>query len=615
MNANFKKVNKLVLASSVCIVFQLFFSSDILANRTQSLSQDIPTAYYIEAELDTVSKTLTGRESVEFYNPTSEKLDVFIFHLYPNAFRDTLTTMAKSNKRLKEGIAHNPGYIDCDSIMIDGQTPDSIKLAETLLYIYPKQKLPPGDVCLIEMNFELKIPSMMLRYGYDASGNYLLAHWHPILAGYQKNKAVVFDYSVDGEFFSNFSFYDVSLILPQSFLLASTAEINEPDSTPAGKSYYSLHAERVIDFAFACGPAWQKKSIVHDSTEINILYRPSNESKLDDLTKNITGSLDYFRDRLFKYPAKSISYVDINPGANGMELPCMVAMSFENERFSSNRGLAMTAIHETAHQWFYAVIATNEFDEAWLDEGFVSYSTDRAMEAIYGRARMIDFYGIEVSFTDISALSVRMARSLTPVAWPSDQFYDNDYFINVYGRAAAVIRTLEGVLGTEVFNQALKEYAETYKYKHPDSHDLQAIFERSSGQNLDWFFDSYIFGTSRVDYEVSLIKTGKNNDVYSNTVEVQRNYEGVLPQHVRVAFSDGSDTLLYWDGLEKYQTFEFTSNSSAVWAAIDTGYFYLIDEDFTNNSLRIQPETGMISSFSATTGFLVQMFLMILGVL
>ena len=615
MNGNIKTLNKLILVFSVCSIFHVFFISDVRAKRASGLSSDIPAAYYIEAELDTSSKTLTGRESVEFYNPTSNALDVIIFHLYPNAFRDTLTVMAKSNKRLKASTTHNPGYIDCDSITIDGQVPDSIKLAETLLYIYPKQILPPGTVCLIEMNFKIKIPSMMLRYGYDINGNYLLAHWHPILVGYQKNKAVIFDYSVDGEFFSNFSFYDVRLVIPQSFLLASTAEINEPDSTLDRKSYYSLHAERVIDFAFACGPAWLSKSIEHDSTEINILYLPRNEARLPDLIESITGSLDYFEDRLFKYPSRSISYIDIKPGANGMELPDMVAMSFENDRFSNKWGLAMTAIHETAHQWFYAVIASNEFDEAWLDEGFVSYSTDRAMEAIYGQARMIYFHGLEASFTDISALSVRLARSLTPVAWPSDQFYDDDYYINVYGRAAAVIRTLEGLLSTEIFNRALKEYAESYKYKHPDSHDLKASFEKSTGRRLDWFFESFIFGTTRVDYEVSLIKAVKDNDAYANTVEVQRNYEGVLPQHIKVSFNDGSDTLLYWDGLGKYRTFEFVSNAPVVWAAVDTGYFYLIDEDLTNNSLRIQPETGTISSFSADIGFLVQMFLLILGIL
>jgi len=612
MNGNFKK---LILALSVCLVFCAFFNSDIRADHAPNLNSDIPAAYYIDAELDTSAKTLMGWESVEFYNPTANALDVIIFHLYPNAFRDTLTAMAKTDKRLKAGITNNRGYIDCDSITVDGRAPDSIKLAETLLYIYPKQKLSPGDVCLIKMNFKLKIPSIMLRYGYDINGNYLLAHWHPILAGYQKDRAVVFDYTVNGEFFSNFSFYDVRLILPEKFLLASTAGISVPDSTSNKKSYYTLAAERVIDFAFACGPTLLRKSVEHDSMEINILYLKHNEAKLPDLIGSITGSLDYFNDRLFKYPAPSISYVDFNPGANGMELPNMVAMSFDNSRFSNEWGPAMTAIHETAHQWFYAVIATNEFGEAWLDEGFVSYLTDRAMEDIYDTAGMIDFYGLKASFTDISALSVRLARSLTPVAWPSDRFYGNDYYINVYGRAAAVIRTLEGVLGTEIFNQAMKEYAESYKFKHPDSYDLLASFEESSGQQLDWFFDSFIFGTDRVDYEVSLIKTDRNNDTYINTIEIQRNYEGELPQHLKVGFSDGTDTLLYSDGLGKYQTFDFTSNSPAVWAAIDPGCFYLIDEDLTNNSLRVQPETGTISSISADIGFLLQMFLTILGIL
>jgi len=610
-----KKAKIFIFIFSVYAVFHIFINSEIKADSTTNLNHDIPTAYYIKAELDTSAKTLTGRETVEFYNLTTDTLDMIVFHLYPNAFRDTLTAMAKSNADFKERISQNPGYIDCDSITVDGQIPDSIRIAETLLYIYPSQKLPPEAVARIDMNFVIKIPPIIMRYGYDINGNYLLAHWNPILAGYQKNKTVIFDYAFDGEFFSNFAIYDVRLTLPENFILASTADNNVPDSMRNGKSYYNLYAERVIDFAFACGPAWLKKSVVHDSIEINIFYLQRNEARLPDLLASITGSFDYFKKALFKYPACAISYVDINPGANGIELPNLVAMSFTSEKFSNKWGLVMTAIHETAHQWFYAAIATNEFDEAWLDEGFVSYMTDRAMEVMYGKARMINFYGLEASFTDVSVLSVRLARSLTPVAWPSDRFYNDDYYINVYGRAAAMIKTLEGVLGTDLFNQALKDYAQTCKFKHPDSYDLQAIFEKNSGQKLDWFFDSFIFGTSRVDYEVSSISTRKQDNAYCITIEIRRNYEGVLPQQIKVSFDDSSDTLLYWDGLGKYQAFEFVSNSPVEWASIDTGYYYLLDEDLTNNSLRFRPETGVISSLSADIGFLVQLFLMVLGIL
>ena len=586
---------------------------------------DQRSTYFITADLDTASKTLSGIERIDYFYPGENQTAEIVLHLYPNAFRDTTTLMARGNPDLRSSILANPAFIDCDSIRIDGQPPDSISVRETLLYIYPERPLKPGSKVMIELNFRLRIPPTILRYGYDRRGNYLLAHWYPIMVGFQKGKPIIFDYGPHTEFFSNFADYKVDLKLPENFKLASTAGSGKADSTVEGISYYSLAAENVIDFAFGCGPGWQVQSVQHQGTAIDFFYRRERSDMLPEFEQTIIATLDYFGSRFFAYPYNNLAFVDIDPGAGGMELPAMVAMSFGERQFTGGAEVMLTGIHETTHQWFYAVVATNEADEPWLDEGLTTYLTDKAAMHILGSANLVDFWGIKLSMTDIGALLVRFLGSLDPLDTQSENFHDNDYNSNIYGKAPAVIKTLEGVLGSKTFEKALGEFAVRYKFGHPDSRDLLNSLEESTDRQLDWFFDMYIYGTARVDYEVVSLSSERlpdRDDVdstpgeqYETTVEVQRAYDGILPQEVVICFEDGSKSTQSWDGLTRYREFEFTSTTPAVWAAIDTAYFYLIDEDLTNNSIKAAPETEQLFSFCASLGFLVQLLLAVGGML
>lgn len=578
------------------------------------LSADVPADYYIEARLDTSAKILTGNERIRFLNPTDKELSVLVLHLYPNAFMDTTTTMARSGPKMKSSILENPSSIVCDSILVNDLPPDSVIVDETLLYIYLKDRLQPSRKINVSLKFEIKINRAMMRMGYDANGNYMFAHWHPILAGFQKNEPVLFQYSYDGEFFSNFANYDVRLVIPEGFILSSTSSISEPDSIIQGLAYYGLSAKRVIDFAFACGPSWQRESFSVGNVAINILYLPMNENQLPGLKEYISGSLEFLGEILFEYPYRNLNYIDFNPGAGGMELPRMIVMSF-NKGQHRKHDIANTVLHETAHQWFYATIATNEYDEPWLDEGISTYLTDRAMKAVIGETNIYDFYGMTISFLDFGALASRITGILDPLATSSDDFYAGHYYYNVYGRAAAVIKTLEGMLGTEDFDRALRDFAGQYKFGHPDSYDLKSSFQQSTGRDLDRFFENYFFGTARVDYEITSLKSDRADNSFLTEVVLRRNYEGILPQRVVVKFKDGTIQSRDWDGAGKYELFKFEHDRPAEWAAIDTSNFYLIDENFANNSLKSEPENGRTFALASVLTMLVQLIMIFIGLL
>ena len=261
--------NRIIISFPLILLISISAAAKV--QDKQNLSREIPADYYIEAELDTSIGTLTGSQRIRFLNPTDKELSFIAFHLYPNAFRDTLTTMARSNAGVKKNILENPSALECESIQVDGDSPDSVFLDETLLYIFLRDGLKPNKKLDISLEFKLMIPRVVLRMGVDAYGNYLFSHWYPTLVGYQKNKPMLYQYGDDGEFFSNFANYEVNITIPEGFLLVSTAGSGSPDSTASGKSYYSLAASRVIDFAFACGPAWSNDSYFYKKTAIKIL--------------------------------------------------------------------------------------------------------------------------------------------------------------------------------------------------------------------------------------------------------------------------------------------------------------------------------------------------------
>lgn len=606
---------KVAIQFLLLVALILSLSVALPAKERYDLNAEMPISYFIEVKLDTTEHMLTGRQDVRFFNPSDKDLDVLIFHLYPNAFRDTTTLMARESDLMKSAIQSSPGYIDCDSIYVDNLPADSVRVDQTLLYIYPHYKLRPDRIAEIAMNFTIKIPSVVYRFGYDRNGNYLIAHWYPIMVGFQKGEPQVFQYGAYGEFFSNFSGYEINLTLPENFRLGSTSNINTPDSSNNGETYYTLKARDVIDFAFVCGPSWEIDSFFYNNVAIDIFYLKESAKNLPIIRECLKSSLGYFNDLLYPYPYPNFTCVDFNSDNAGLELPRMIIVPLKGRDDKQQWNMKTTLIHETAHQWFYSTIASNEFNEAWLDEGFATYLTGRAMEKIYGESVEANIMGLKISLADIGAMSNRLYPPLNPIETSSESFFKGYYFPTVYWKASITIKALESIMAISTFDEALKNYAQAYRFKHPDSNDLLQSFEKSSGLDLNWFFDSYIYGTDRVDYEVSSIKTATEDSLHKATVMVTRNYEGVLPQDLIVSYRDGTFGTQHWDGKERYREFKFESSSPVEWAAIDTGYSYLLDEDFANNSLKISPETSKNLALTGTLSFLIQLLLLLAGVI
>ncbi len=593
----------------------------ILANLSTAaivgLSPQYPTSYQLDVKLDATAHRITGDERIEFLNPTSDTLDQVCLHLYPNAFKDTASVFCRENAAVRADVAAgNTSELKVTDIAIDGQALDSgsANLTGTLLYLRLPARLPPQQTIVITLKFDLKIPRATQRIGYNNLGNYLLSHWHPILCGYQKGVLQDFEYHYNSEFFSNFSSYDLKLDIPSDFKIGSTGEPAEI-SRDSSRAVWQVHADSVIDFAFACGPAFQVTDVDTMSIHLRYMLEKRHDKYLkttDDMTRY---SLAYDSKMFYNYPYKSFTLVDFECGSTGMELPGMVVISFPGARsLTLGKKILITAIaHELTHEWFYATIATNEAYEPFLDEGITSYVTDRLLESGGDTLTQMSFFGYEFKYSEFERLAALISKANYPIDLKSWDYPDEmSYGMSVYSRSTLVLDALENLLGRARMDSALSFYANEYRFRHPDIYDFKNAISERGGINLDRFYDQFISGTARVDYGIislSYKAISGSEGKFDVDITVERRLDGILPQKISLFCDDGSRIDTLWNGEARTTVFKFPTSSKPKYAELNAGNAYSIDENIANNTLYFLSLGSRLLSFEWDTVFMVEFFL------
>jgi len=586
-----------------------------------TLSPALPAAYQMEARLDTAEHKIYAAERIAFLNPTMDTLNQISFHLYPNAFRDTSSIYARKDLNARQNIfSGNRADLKVSKIMLDGILVDSSKITEsgTLLYVSLPRPLPPDDSILIALDFELLIPKHIMRIGYNEKGNYLISHWHPILCGYQNGRLIDNEYYPQSEFFSNFASYDVTLKIPSGFAVGATGELSLV-AEDSNRAVWHAKADTVIDFAFACGPAFELFESDTLGIKINYLLEKEN-AKFQTSTDNaVKYSLAYCSERLFKYPYRTFTLVDFDMGAQGMELPGMNVISFPEGRIISGARpiLWFVIAHEAAHEWFYGTVATNEAEEPWLDEAFATYWASRIMEAQQDSLKYISIFGYRAPINTLDHILALMGKAEWPVNLKSWDYPDDfSYSTAVYFRASAVLQTLEQMLGRAAFDSALGIYANRFRFKHPAERDFYDSIEKSARFDLDPFFAQFIAGTARVDYAIRNIEYNSNaepNETYSIKVTAGREFDGILPHRIEIGLENGAILDTHWDGAARTAIFEFTANSKPEYAKIGFGETpYALDENLGNNSMYLKSFGWRMLNFEWDAVFALEFFISLL---
>jgi hypothetical protein len=507
-------------------------------------------------------------------------------------------------------------------IQPDDQNPED----QTVMRIVLPEPVLPGESIILEMEFRSKLPQVFARSGYK--GNfYMVAQWFPKIGVWEDGTWNCHQYHANSEFYANFGIYAVELTVPKGFILGATGKRIDEVQNADGTVTYTHYQENVHDFAWTACPDFieiRKPYTLDDppvQTEMILLIHKSHLKLKDRFEESLRNGLEFYSQNYGAYPYETITLVDppINAlGAGGMEYPTLFTSIGSWFIPEGLRLPEMVTIHEFGHGYWYGIVASNEFEEAWLDEGINSYSEIKAMDHYYGNDRsMVDLGAVKMSDVVNSRLAILGRSKLDPIMTKSWEFYSGaSYGANVYARAALTLLTLEGYLGEDVMAEVMKSFYENWKFKHPKSEDFFAIAEEVSGKDLDWFFDQFFKSPGQLDYAVRLIRSTEIKDphgffngelvkpdekrdkseekMYKNEVVIQRKGDLCFPQEIMILFEDGEEIRETWDGKKRWKRFEYIKPNKLKMAQIDPEFKIPLDINQMNNSRLLEPKKNPI---------------------
>jgi hypothetical protein len=317
-----------------------------------------------------------------------------------------------------------------------------------------------------------------------------------------------------------------------------------------------------------------------------------------------------------RYPYESLTIVDPAFGAEdagGMEYPMLVTTLSASWLPRSTRLPEAVTIHEVIHQYWQGIVANNEAEEAWVDEGVTQYYEDRVMDQTYGQgSSFVDVPGFRVDNLTLSRTRYTGMKnhSIAPIATPPWEFRHGGYGAITYSKTATVLATLQRLAGNETMDSAMRTYFRTWSFRHPRGTDFLAVVSRVissvrpdlSPRLLASFFQQLVYGTGVCDYEVTSLSTRPSSGTsgldernenhaprYASRVVISRLGEVQLPVDVLMRFSDGSEMRGRWDGMDRTWEFRHTGSHPIQEAVVDPDGKLLVDINVLNNSRTTQP--------------------------
>ena len=465
------------------------------------------TAYTIDAKLDTDKKTLDATETITYKNLTGQPLNSFPFHLYLNAFRPESTFTRETH--FTGGIRDNEGdnsypdekrgsitisHIDADTfgdltptlhfIAPDDNNADDHTVAEITL----PHALAPNDSITFHIAFHDKFPLSVARNGYKR--DFIMGgQWFPKPGVFWHGAWNCHQYHSTTEFFSDFGTYKVNLTLPRRFVIGASGVPTGETTDANGNKTVSYYGEDIGDFAWAASPNFTVTDGIFLSSlgpvQIHILALRAHPRAGPRYLSIIQKTMQQFDRRYGPYPYKIVTVIDPEPDSEigGMEYPTL--FTGDTSWFEPTYITELTAMHEFGHQYWYGMVATNEFQDAWLDEGINSYSEVKVLDAILGRnTSILNRAYANAGDYEEQRLTYLKKPDFDPVTRWAFKFRDSQSYGGVtYGKTATLLQTLEGIVGRDTMDEAMRTYFMRFRFTHPTTEDFLRTIEEVAIKN------------------------------------------------------------------------------------------------------------------------------------
>lgn len=603
-----------------------------------------PFAYRLTARLDPEARTVSGSLRARWRNPGRTPASELYLHLYLNAFASNRTTlMTELGADAERWWRRHPdgwGRIDVATLRVDGRdvlaqmafvAPDDGNADDrTLVRVTLPAPVPPRASVEVESDFVATLPRLFVRSGH-AAPFFFVAQWFPklaVLGGDGRWRA--HQYHAASEFFADFATYDAALTVPADYVVGATGVTTGERDNGDGTRTVDVHAEAVHDFAWAADPRFEVVEERIAGVPVRLLIQPHHRAQAPRYLGALRAALERAQTWFGPFPYPQLTVVDPGPGglgAGGMEYPMLITVGTTWWMPAGIRLPEVVAVHELGHQYWYGLLANDEVEEAWLDEGINSYVEGLIMDQAYGPGSYVDLLGLQVDAVPAARASYLAAGSWDPIATPSYRMLDRAAYVGAtYAKTALALRTLGGLLGgQERVLAALGAYATAQRFTHPSERDFRAAFSAATGGAVDGVLEQLLHDTATLDYAVARVDVRAVPPALPSAVPVaepprwrsevviERRGDLRLPVDVRVVYDDGGETRETWDGQERWYRIDVTGTRQATYAVVDPDGKLPLDVNRLNNSLTRDPGTRALWRLGGRWGLWLQSALLALS--
>ncbi len=549
--------------------------------------------YRIEARLDVAAKTLAGTTHVVYLNHAPDTLRaVWVqveqnFHTVEAPRQDAaeITGGMRFTRVAAEGQTIPPlragptgGYTEMGPA--GGRTPPpQYRVDATRMQVRLPRPLLPHDSVALDFDWSFRIPADGVdgRMGWNGGDLFYLAYWYPQLAVYDD----VVGWQTDpflgtGEFYDGFADYDVTLDVPEGWLVSGTGRLlNAPEVFPdailerirqAEASDSVVHVLTADDFGpgKTTRPSADGRMRWHFAADSvrDVAFAVTAASLWDAARTPVgdrdgDGKPDYARAEAIyraghplwrqtaRYAQRSIAFLSRYTGVpypwphatavegegiigGGMEYPMMTLIGGYDG--SDLRDMFGVTVHELAHEWVPMLVNTDERRYGWMDEGTTTFNEEQATREMYpgSDSDLTDFQGY-LAFAKTGDEGEMMR-------WSDFQYNGMQYGVASYAKPAAVLEALRTLMGTEAFDRAYQGYLRAWRLKHPLPWDFFDWFSTAAGQDLSWFWRSWYYETWTLDQAVGSVRATPRG----TEIVVRDRGDVPMPARLTITLADGS---------------------------------------------------------------------------
>ena len=527
--------------------------------------------YDLSARVNPTANVLRGRGTIRYRNNSPDTLRQLVVHLRQNihkkgTFRNRPAEITGGMTLDRLGLGGADSLRRVQSRQQLQRLGQGYVVQDTRLIVFPPQPLEPKDTATLNVRWHFDIPGAdNFRMGQDGEV-YYLGYWYPQMAVYDDVEGWKAEpYQGDGEFYMGYADYEVSITVPEGWLVGATGTLQNPeevltdsvqarldrasttdeviaivDSSTRGVGTatvaasdadstltWQFSAEQARDVAFGTSDdfVWDATSAATGAgrSMIHAFYRPEKETWRRS-AEFAQYSIEHLSDMIMPYPYPQMTTVE-GPIGGGMEYPMITLIGDP----ASSEALFGVTYHEISHMWFPMVVGTNEKAYAWLDEGTTTFNETEGRDDFYpdqdAWARSEHYYYRFATSVDVP--SMRHADRY-PVEGPAR-------YVASYDKPGVMLHALRSVVGDETFFEAYRTFAERWAYKHPTPYDFFNTFEDVAGRELDWFWRGAFYESWTMDHAVQSVEQTDEGVV----VTVADQGQLVMPVFLEATYADG----------------------------------------------------------------------------